>query len=50
MDFIGNAQAAILMGQFDEANKFYDEALEINPKSGNVWYYKGELSVEFDKY
>lgn len=42
MEFIGNAQAAILMDQFDDANKFYDKALEIRPKSGNVWYYKGE--------
>lgn len=43
MDFIGNAQAAILWDQLDEANKFYDKALEISPKNGNVWYYKGEV-------
>jgi tetratricopeptide (TPR) repeat protein len=42
-DLTGNAQAAILMSQFEDAVKLYDEALEIRPKSARVWYYKGEV-------
>lgn len=43
LDLTGNAQAAILRSQFDEAVKLYNEALEIRPKSAHVWYYKGEV-------
>ena len=42
-ELMGDAQAARLMHECDEAIRLYEEAIEISPKSAYAWYYKGEV-------
>lgn len=50
MYWFNKASALVRLKKYDEAIECFDKAIELNPNLHLLWYFKGKVLVELNRY